>query len=184
MLKIFSLVIYCKNLCFLFHSVLKWTPTKITFEDNKTSPFNYCIRHIFLFIFANFASRVLVANCENIYLRSGLRLVYAILVLLDREFNHSRKCLSPDSRKIRLAKYIEIWFNIEIELMNLSNKLGGKNPNLASCIVLWGLMKVRLAAYNFEKVYISFQQTQFWIIFNIGRKSLVESHNIKLCQQF
>ena len=37
---------------------------------------NYCIRHIFrgVFIFANFASRVLVANLttrKNIYLRSG-----------------------------------------------------------------------------------------------------------------
>ena len=42
---------------------------------------------------------MLVANLttrENIYLRSGawMRLVYAILVLLDREFNHSRKCLA------------------------------------------------------------------------------------------
>ena len=63
----------------------------------------YCIRHIFrgVFIFANFASRVLVANLttrENIYLRSG-RMNATCVLLLDREFNHSRKCLEVPIRE-------------------------------------------------------------------------------------
>ena len=46
------------------------------FLTSLLMPSKYCIRHIFrgVFIFANFASRVLVANLttrENIYLRSG-----------------------------------------------------------------------------------------------------------------
>ena len=68
----------------------------------------YCIRHIFRGVFI-FASRVLVANLttrENIYLRSG-RMNATCVLLLDREFNHSRKCLEvPIREKIRLAKYI------------------------------------------------------------------------------
>ena len=65
--------------------------------------FKYCIRHIFrgVFIFANFASRVLVANLttrENIYLRSG-RMNATCVLLLDREFNHSRKCLEVPIRE-------------------------------------------------------------------------------------
>ena len=63
----------------------------------------YCIRHIFrgFFIFANFASRVLVANLttrENIYLRSG-RMNATCVLLIDREFNHSRKCLEVPIRE-------------------------------------------------------------------------------------
>ena len=54
-----------------------------------------------VFIFANFASRVLVANLtthKNIYLRSGHMNATCVL-LLDREFNHSRKCLEVPIRK-------------------------------------------------------------------------------------
>ena len=95
----------------------------------------YCIRHIFrgVFIFANFASRVLFANLttrENIYLRSGpthecdcvRNTVHSARAREDRyfcllkmsDFNHSRKCLEVpirekfDSRNIWRIQYLNI----------------------------------------------------------------------------
>ena len=68
---------------------------------------DYCIRHIFrgVFIFANFASRVLIREFINTrkYLppipTHECDLCTQYIALLDHEFNHSRKCLKVPIRE-------------------------------------------------------------------------------------
>ena len=80
-----------------------WPPT--TFQGGRHNinlgATVYIIYFAGVLFFANFASRVLVANLttrENIYLRSG-RMNATCVLLLDREFNHSRKCLEVPIRE-------------------------------------------------------------------------------------
>ena len=96
---------------------------------------DYGIRHIFrgVFIFANFASLVLFANLtthKNIYLRSRLMNATCVrntsstvhsaranewrispsIALLDRDFNHLRKCLEiPIREKLDSQNIWRIW---------------------------------------------------------------------------